>query len=50
MPGDGGLSVIGKDFDHVLVDEDAQGEVFAVQQFKGRLNIPEIECFPALAR
>ena len=28
MPGDGRLTIVGKDLDHVLVDEDAQGEVF----------------------
>ena len=50
MPGDGGLSVIGKDLDHVLVDEDAQGEVFAFLQFERRLSVAEIECFSALTR
>ena len=44
----GGLAIVGKHFHQILVDEDAQGEVFARLEFKRCLERfrPAVSCFP----
>ena len=42
MPGDGGLTVVGKDLDQALVDEDAQGEILALFKLKRGVDIADI--------
>ena len=49
MPGDGGLTVVGKALDQMFVAEDTQGEVFPVLQLEGRLDVADIQVLAALA-
>ena len=41
MPRDGSLTVIGKDVDHVLVDEDPQSQVLSFLQLEGRIDVAQ---------
>ena len=50
MPRHRGLSVIGEHFDHALIDEDPQGQVFSLFQFKRWFDIPNVQNLTLFAR
>ena len=41
--GDGGLAIVGKHFNEILVDEYPQGEVFACLELKGAWTFPTLK-------
>ena len=50
MPRHCSLSVIGEHFDHAFIDEDPQGQVFSLFQFKRWFDIPNSQNLTRFAR